>query len=232
MIIVAAAGNNGTDDDNSSTWFSPASYSVDYPNLISVAATDINGNLAGWSDYGVASVQFAAPGVNVYGLYNSGSYGTDSGTSMAAPLVTGTVALVEAAHPTWSMSQVIDAVLDTTTPDPHLVGKVTTGGIVNAAAAVANTDGPYVVSASPDGSINTSRGAHTVQVTFNEEINPATFTPSEVTLTGPDGTISGVSVSVVAGSNDHEFTISFPAQTRRRHVHPESRPRHPGLVRQ
>ena len=34
VIIVAAAGNSGTNDDNSSTWFSPASYSVDYPNLI------------------------------------------------------------------------------------------------------------------------------------------------------------------------------------------------------
>ena len=77
---------------------------------------------------------------------------------MAAPLVTGTVALVEAAHPTWSMSQVIDAVLDTTTPDPALAGKVTTGGIVNAAAAVANTDGPYVVSGNPDGSVNSSLG--------------------------------------------------------------------------
>ena len=85
VIIVAAAGNSGTDDDNSSTWFSPASYSVNYPNLISVAATDINGNLASFSNYGVASVQIAAPGVNDYGLYNSGNYGTDSGTSMAAP---------------------------------------------------------------------------------------------------------------------------------------------------
>ena len=106
---------------------------------------------------------------------------------MAAPLVTGTIALVEAAHPTWSMSQVIDAVLDTITPDPNLVGKVTTGGIVNAAAAVANTDGPYVVSATPDGSINSSSGLSSVSLNFNEEINPATFTPSQVTLTGPGG---------------------------------------------
>ena len=147
MIIVAAAGNDGTDDDNSSAWFSPASYSVNYPNLITVAATDSDGNLASFSNYGIASVQLAAPGVNIEGMELNGTDGTDSGTSTAAPLVTGTIALVEAAHPSWSMSQVIDAVLDTTTPDPNLVGKVTTGGIVNAAAAVANTDGPYVVSA-------------------------------------------------------------------------------------
>ena len=88
--------------------------------------------------------------MNVYSMLSNGSYGTDSGTSMAAPLVTGTVALVEAAHPTWSMSQVIDAVLDTVTPDPALAGKVTTGGIVNVGAAVANTDGPYVVSSTPE----------------------------------------------------------------------------------
>ena len=74
------------------------------------------------------------------------------------------------------MSQVIDAVLDTTTPDPNLIGMVTTGGIVNAAAAVANTNGPYVVSATPDGSVNSSLGISSITLNFNEEINPATFT--------------------------------------------------------
>ena len=94
---------------------------------------------------------------------------------MAAPLVTGTIALVEAAHPSWSMSQVIDAVLDTTTPDPNLVGKVTTGGIVNAAAAVANTDGPYVVSASPDGSVNSSSGFSSVHTQLQRRDQPRDF---------------------------------------------------------
>ncbi len=211
VIIVAAAGNGGTDDDT--TPYVPASYSADYSNVISVAATYDNGALASYSNYGVGTVQIAAPGNEVYGLYNNGTYGTDSGTSMAAPLVTGTIALVEAAHPTWTMSQVIDAVLDTVTLDPHLTGKVTSGGIVNAAMAVANTDGPYVTAATPDGSIGGGSGLGSVQVTFNEEINPATFTASQVTLDGPGGAIGGVSVAPVAGSNDHEFTISFPAQT-------------------
>jgi subtilisin family serine protease len=212
VIIVAAAGNDSTDDDNSSTWFSPASYSVNYPNLITVAATDSDGNLASFSNYGIASVQLAAPGVNIEGMELNGTDGTDSGTSMAAPLVTGTIALVEAAHPSWSMSQVIDAILDTTTPDPNLVSKVTTGGIVNAGAAVANTDGPYVLSASPGGSVNSSSGFSSVSLNFNEEIDPATFTPAQVTVTGPEGTISGVAVTPVSGSNDHSFTISFPTQ--------------------
>ncbi len=146
--------------------------------------------------------------------------------------MTGTIALVEAAHPSWSMSQVIDAVLDTTTPDPTLVGKVTSGGIVNAAAAVANTDGPYVVSGVPDGSINSSSGLSSIQLNFNEEINPATFTASQVTLTGPDGAISGVTVAAVSGSNDHQFTVSFPTQTAAGTYTLKVAAHHPGLVRQ
>ena len=211
VIIVAAAGNSAADDDTN--WFSPASYSSQYANVISVAAIASDGTLASFSNYGTGTVQLAAPGLGVSGVALNSGYTTDSGTSMAAPLVTGTIALVEAAHPTWSMSQVIDAVLDHTTPDPALAGKVTTGGIVNAGAAVANTDGPYVVSATPDGSVNSSSGISSVQLNFNEEINPATFTPSQVTLAGPGGTISGVNVAAVSGSNDHQFVISFPAQT-------------------
>ena len=213
VIIVAAAGNNGADDDT--TFFSPASYSAQYPNLISVAAIGSNGALASFSDYGVGTVQLAAPGVNVYSTLSNGTYGTMSGTSMAAPMVTGAIALVEAAHPSWTMSQVIDAVLDHVTPDASLAGKVTTGGVLNVGAAVANTDGPYVVSGTPDGSINSSGGLSTVQLTFNEEINPATFTSADVTLTGPGGVIPAGEVSVTAadGSNDHSFQLSFPAQT-------------------
>ena len=211
VIIVAAAGNDGANDDT--TFFAPASYSAQYPNVIAVAAIGSNGSLASWSDYGTGTVQLAAPGVNVYSLNSSGGYSTMSGTSMAAPLVTGTVALVEAAHPSWTMSKVIDAVLDTVTRDPALAGKVTTGGVVNAGAAVANTDGPYVVSATPSGADTTSGGISTVQLSFNEEINPATFTASAVTVTGPGGAIKGVSVTAVSGSNDHEFNVAFPSQT-------------------
>jgi subtilisin family serine protease len=210
VIIVAAAGNNGTDDD--SVPFSPASYSMEYPNVITVAATDANGALASWSDYGAGSVQLAAPGVNILSTLN-GSYGYMSGTSMAAPFVTGTIALVEAAHPSWSMSQVEDAVLDHVTPDPVLAGEVSTAGIVNAAAAVANTDGAFVVSASPNGAGTSASPLVSIAVSFNEEINPATFTGGQISLAGPGGTIGGVSVTAVPGSNDHQFVIAFPAQT-------------------
>jgi subtilisin family serine protease len=210
VIIVTAAGNNGSSD--TTTMYSPASYSAQYPNVISVAATSNTGALASWSNYGVGSVQLAAPGVNILSTL-FGSYGYMSGTSMAAPFVTGTVALVEAAHPSWSMSQVVDAILDHTTADSALAGKVTTGGLLNAAAAVANTHGAYVISAVPNGSATTASPMSAIQLTYSEEVNPATFTPQQVTLTGPAGPIKGATVSAVSGSNNHQFVISFPPQT-------------------
>ena len=60
-LFVAAAGNSSNDNDTNP--FYPASY--DLPNIISVAATDQNDNLASFSNYGATSVDVAAPGVSI-----------------------------------------------------------------------------------------------------------------------------------------------------------------------
>lgn len=62
VLVIAAAGNDGT--DNGTTPNYPASYNQS--NIISVAATDQNDALATTSNYGVTSVDMAAPGVNIY----------------------------------------------------------------------------------------------------------------------------------------------------------------------
>ena len=61
-VVVCAAGNDGTDNDTSPLY--PASY--DSPNIIAVAATDQNDELASFSNFGVTSVDVAAPGTNIY----------------------------------------------------------------------------------------------------------------------------------------------------------------------
>lgn len=66
-IFVAAAGNYATNNDSSPYY--PASYDLD--NIISVAATDQNDNLASFSNYGATSVDVAAPGVNIYSTVSS-----------------------------------------------------------------------------------------------------------------------------------------------------------------
>jgi subtilisin family serine protease len=94
MLFVAAAGNGGSDNvgDNNDTVASyPGNY--DLPNVISVASTDRFDKLAASSNYGPATVDLAAPGVDITSTYPANRYVRLSGTSMATPHVSGVAAL-------------------------------------------------------------------------------------------------------------------------------------------
>ncbi|MCI0376699.1 MAG: S8 family serine peptidase [Gemmataceae bacterium] len=143
QIVVAAAGNgdefgNGFNIDVSPVY--PAAFELD--NVIAVAATDHTDDLSTFSNFGVVSVDLAAPGESILSTLPDNSYGVFSGTSMATPHVTGVVALVWSLHPSWTYQQVIDQVLGTVDPLPELVGITVTGGRLNVAAAVGNPEPP------------------------------------------------------------------------------------------
>ena len=115
VVVVAAAGNEGAGEDT-------VIYPARFDSVIAVAATDYNNDRASWSSTGPA-VELAAPGLNIYSTWNDGYYNTISGTSMAAPHVAGTAALVISSGVT-DASQVRD-VLQTTADylgDPSLYG--------------------------------------------------------------------------------------------------------------
>ncbi|MCH8003942.1 MAG: S8 family serine peptidase [Nanoarchaeota archaeon] len=103
ILFVAAAGNNGEDTDSSPHY--PSSYDV--PNVVSVAATDDNDNLASFSNFGATSVDLGAPGVSIFSTVPTGScslcdasgYRYLSGTSMATPHVSGAAALIKSQFP-------------------------------------------------------------------------------------------------------------------------------------
>ncbi|MHC4176687.1 MAG: S8 family serine peptidase [Planctomycetota bacterium] len=153
ILFVAAAGNNGANNDAYPHY--PSNY--DLPNVLSVAATDHNDNLAYFSNYGASSVHLAAPGVSVYSTVPGAGYASYSGTSMATPHVAGVAALAWSVAPDASVAEVRAALLQGTDSLAALDGKVTTGGRLNALGAVQFlvSDGPRVpivssLSASPN----------------------------------------------------------------------------------
>ncbi len=136
ITFVAAAGNDGRNTDFSPHY--PSSYDV--PGLVSVAATDANDVLASFSNYGVVSVDLAAPGVGVLSTVPNGSYSVFNGTSMATPHVAGALALVYARNPGITPLTAKSLILNTVTQLPSLAGRVLTGGRLDAFLAIAEAD--------------------------------------------------------------------------------------------
>jgi subtilisin family serine protease len=127
IIFVAAAGNNASNIDSFPEY--PAAY--DCPNILSVAATTRTDGLASFSNYGSTRVDLAAPGNEIYSTLPGSVYGLKSGTSMAAPHVTGACALLKSYKPSLSHMQLRELVLNTVNPLPSLAGKCVTGGRLN-----------------------------------------------------------------------------------------------------
>ncbi len=132
ILFVAAAGNQGRNNDTMGSY--PANYNID--NVLSVAALDRDGNLANFSNYGRNKVHIAAPGVNILSTFTNGSFSSQSGTSMAAPFVSGVAALLLSKEPNLSMQQLKNRIVASAKPLSSLNGLVRTGGMLSAARAL------------------------------------------------------------------------------------------------
>ena len=156
QLAVVASGNDSADIDVIPNY--PAGY--DLPNILSVAATTQDDELAVFSNHGAANVDIAAPGEHILSTL-PGGYGFSDGTSMASPHVAGVAALLLAAHPDWTVAQVRARILDTVRPIRSLKGVVASGGMVNAAAALAPTTNlaPTVTITKPASGTSVVRGA-------------------------------------------------------------------------
>ena len=94
-LHIFAAGNESNDDDRRATY--PSAFDLD--NIVAVAATDHNDNLASFSSYGATTVDLAAPGVDILSSVPGGEYRSFNGTSMATPHVAGAAGLLVSQFP-------------------------------------------------------------------------------------------------------------------------------------
>lgn len=125
MLLIAAAGNDGTDNANSDT----IAYPAKYPSVIAVGSINSNLDRSSFSGSG-EELEFAAPGEYITSTVplkldfdgNIDGFTTMSGTSMAAPYVTGLLALYKQKYPGYSNIQIRNLV-QKNTMDLGAVGK-------------------------------------------------------------------------------------------------------------
>lgn len=103
-VFVCSAGNNNEDIGS----LSLASYDI----VLSVAGTDKDDKKVSDSNYG-EDIKISAPGYSIPFLALDGGVAGGSGTSMAAPIVSGLAGLLFSVHPDWNREQVIDQILYT-----------------------------------------------------------------------------------------------------------------------
>ncbi|HBB72839.1 MAG TPA: peptidase S8, partial [Planctomycetaceae bacterium] len=147
IMFVSAAGNQGSDVETTPRY--PGGY--DLANVINVAAASPGGDLARLSNWGSTRVDLAAPGTLVVSTWPGGGTGTLSGTSMAAPHVSGAIALLATARPGMTVDAMRAALLGSTRPIASHAGRTATGGMLDVRGALAAVGaGPPWTRGEPD----------------------------------------------------------------------------------
>lgn len=127
MLFVCSSGNEGECTDK--TPYYPTCFDIN--NVISVGAMDNQGTWARFGNYG-KQVDVVAPGVNVIGTAPGNSYLFGSGTSFAAPYVTGIAALIKSVKPDARAKMMKKAIEQNVVKEKQFKGKVHTSGRVDA----------------------------------------------------------------------------------------------------
>jgi thermitase len=137
-VVVAAAGNDSFGPMN---WFDidvdkkyPASWNN--PSLLTIASSTKSGSLSSFSNVGAKTVEFAAPGSDIFSTLPNGKYGNLSGTSMATPVASGVVAEIMSRYPNLSGVQIRDILVNTVSPRKAFNDKMNGAGIVDLFSAL------------------------------------------------------------------------------------------------
>lgn len=145
MLFVCAAGNG----NRNTAWkgwnidavpMYPAAFDLD--NVIAVANMNNDGEIDSSSCYGSKAVDIAAPGTDIVSTVVAGRrngfnrYGIRTGTSVAAPMVTGTAAVVASYYGCLDTAKIKEAVLSGAVPNSRFAGKVAENRMLSVAGAL------------------------------------------------------------------------------------------------
>ena len=127
VLIVAASGNSSLDIDKTPTY--PASHKND--NLLIVASSTSSNFMSRFSNYGINSVDVAAPGSGIFSTTPNNSYESLSGTSMASPTTAGVAAEVLSHYPNLSPIQLKNVIINSVTKVERFKDKLVSGGRID-----------------------------------------------------------------------------------------------------
>ena len=148
-LFVVAAGNREHDlSDTSDPELNQYPALSNTSNMIVVANITSDGSLADNSNFG-GPTHLGAPGTDIYSTYPN-TYAYMSGTSMAAPHVTGVAALLKSYYHGLSVQELKNRILTNVTPLESLQGKTSTGGMLNAWNAFSNGSESRIVLSETD----------------------------------------------------------------------------------
>ena len=139
--VLASAGNGGDEDND-------GNYPAGYPSVMAIAATDKDGTRAPFSTVR-SYVALAAPGISIPSAKNTGGYKPVNGTSPAAALTSGVVALMLSTNGDLTPAQVRTTLTQTAHHPSGGRNDLVGHGVVNAAAAVKTAANPPTAQAGP-----------------------------------------------------------------------------------
>lgn len=193
VVVVVSTGNDGK------TTNAPNPYAT-VPGVLDVSGIDSNGQKYSYAHSG-SDVDVAAPANAIEAGLIGGQYGDPSGTSLAAPWVSGEAALLIAEHPNWTSGQIVAAIIDNTAQVAN--GQTKAGkrldnyvgyGVIDPVAALGAPE-PASTANPLGGPAITSNPAENVKASASAGAGSGTATPGATSTGGSNSGAQGKSSS-------------------------------------